>query len=164
MNCHSKHVTVPRHISYCPIHFPFFQEGANSRHPPSGGRRAGHASPSPGVGAGAASAAAASAQLPSLKPDERAGGRCERYTGSICAEHVGQELIFVSKGLTQDYIEQKLQASLGVIANSPDLTGDCASHAIPAICLSTLPLCDRQTKKPRKVSTSSTGGARSWRC
>lgn len=96
--------------------------------------------------------AQASADLPSLKPNERAGGRCEPYTGSVCSKYVGNEQIFVSKGLSQSYIEQKLQASFQVITNSPDLTGHCAEFAIPAICYSTLPLCDRQTQKPRRVS------------
>ena len=88
--------------------------------------------------------------LPSLKPNERAG-RCQPYTGSVCREHLGTNYIFVSQGLTQDYIEQKLQASLQVISNSPELSKECAKYAIPAICLSTLPLCDTQTQKPRKV-------------
>ena len=55
------------------------------------------------------------------------------------------------KGLSQDYIEKKLKAAFHVITNSPDLSKECAKFAIPAICLSTLPLCDSQTKKPRKV-------------
>ena len=88
--------------------------------------------------------------VPSLKPNERAG-MCQRYTGSVCREHLGSEFIFVSQGLTQDYIEKKLQASLQVISNSPELSKECAKYAIPAICLSTLPLCDTQTQKPRKV-------------
>lgn len=96
--------------------------------------------------------AQASADLPSLKPNERAGGRCETYSGSVCAKYVGNEQIFVSKGLSQEYIEQKLRASFEVITRSSDLTGHCAEFAIPAICYSTLPLCDRQTQKPRRVS------------
>lgn len=89
--------------------------------------------------------------LPSLKPNED-NGRCQRYTGSICAGHLGQgELVFISRDLTQAYIEQKLQAALQVISNSPELSKECSEFAVPAICLSTLPLCDRQTRKPRKV-------------
>ena len=63
----------------------------------------------------------------------------------------GSEYIYVSQGLNQDYIEQKLQASLQVISKSSELSEECAKYAIPAICLSTLPLCDTQTQKPRKV-------------
>ena len=89
--------------------------------------------------------------LPSLKPNERAG-RCQRYTGTVCRDHLGGNAnVFVSQGLTLDHIEQKLQASLQVISNSPELSKECAKYAIPAICLSTLPLCDSQTQKPRKV-------------
>lgn len=91
------------------------------------------------------------ADLPSLKPTEQAG-TCQRYTGTICSEYIRpSELIFVSRGLTQAYIEQKLQAALQVITASPDLRRECSKYAIKAICLSTLPLCDRQTRKPRKV-------------
>jgi hypothetical protein len=59
--------------------------------------------------------------------------------------------LFPKQGLTQDYIEKKLQAAFQVITNSPDLSKNCAQYAIPAICLSTLPLCDSQTQRPRKV-------------
>jgi hypothetical protein len=55
------------------------------------------------------------------------------------------------QGLTQDYIEKKLSAAFQVITNSPDLSKECAKYALPAICLSTLPLCDTQTQRPRKV-------------
>lgn len=118
---------IPSHIQ--------FQEPGNARRPPD------RSSPSKQVNSG----------LPSLKPNEM-DGSCQRYTGSICSQYVGgSDLIFISAGLTQDYIELKLQAALQVIMKSPDLRGTCAEYAIPAICLSTLPLCDRQTKKPRKV-------------
>ena len=91
------------------------------------------------------------ADLPSLRPTEQAG-TCQRYTGTICSEYIRpSDLIFVSRGLTQAYIEQKLQAALQVITASPDLRMECSKYAIKAICLSTLPLCDRQTRKPRKV-------------
>ncbi len=120
-------------------------------------------SSSPARGRTSSSAAAASMasatsngglDLPSLKPDERGVGSCQRYTGSICAAYVssGDAGVFVSRGLTQEYIEKRLQASLQVITTSPELSGECAKYAVPAICLSTLPLCDRQTRKPRKVS------------
>ena len=69
----------------------------------------------------------------------------------MCREHLGNNYIFVSQGLTLEHIEQKLQASLQVIANSPELSKECAKYAIPAICFSTMPLCDAQTQKPRKV-------------
>ena len=91
--------------------------------------------------------------LPNLKPNERAG-RCQRYSGSVCQEHLGNKYIYVSQGLTLDYIERQLQKSLMVIKNSPDLSKECAKYAIPAICLSTLPLCDTQIQKPRKVNNN----------
>ena len=88
--------------------------------------------------------------LPNLKPTEHSGS-CQRYTGTICHGYVGSDLIFVSDGLTQDHIEKMLQASLKVISSSSELSAECAKYAVPAICLSTLPPCDRQTRKPRKV-------------
>ena len=88
-----------------------------------------------------------------MKPNERAG-RCQRYSGSVCQEHLGNKYIYVSQGLTLDYIERQLQKSLMVIKNSPDLSKECAKYAIPAICLSTLPLCDTQIQKPRKVNNN----------
>ena len=88
--------------------------------------------------------------IPSLEPNERSGV-CEPYVGSVCAKYVGQEYVFVSEGLSQQYIEQKLTAALTVITASPDLSESCSHYAIPSICLSTLPLCDRRTERPRKI-------------
>ncbi|CAB4068987.1 ROR1 [Lepeophtheirus salmonis] len=88
--------------------------------------------------------------LPSLKPSDHSG-TCQRYTGTVCSKYVGSQPVFVSQGLRQDYIEKQLQRSLTVISNSPELSDRCAKYAIPAICLSTLPLCDIQTQKPRKI-------------
>lgn len=64
---------------------------------------------------------------------------------------MGQEYVFITQGLTQEYIEQKLNAALTVITASPELTESCSHYAIPSICLATLPLCDRRTEKPRKI-------------
>ena len=61
------------------------------------------------------------------------------------------EYVFITEGLTLQYIEQKLNAALTVITASPDLSESCSHYAIPAICLATLPLCDRRTEKPRKI-------------
>ncbi len=88
--------------------------------------------------------------IPNLRPDERRGS-CQPYVGSVCAKFVGQEYIFVSEGLSQEYVEQKLSAAFSVISASPDLSQECSPYAIPAICLSTFPLCDRQTERPRKL-------------
>ena len=90
--------------------------------------------------------------IPSLKPNERSGS-CQRYMGTVCSEYIGNAYIFVSQGLTQTYIEAKLKSAFKVITNSPQLSKECAKYAIPAVCHSTLPLCDMQTQRPRKVST-----------
>ena len=42
-------------------------------------------------------------------------GSCQPYVGSVCAKYVGREYVFVTEGLTQQYIEQKLTAALTVI-------------------------------------------------
>lgn len=98
----------------------------------------------------ASSAMDLNADLPSLKPDEKSGS-CQRYTGTVCSKFIGTNYIFVSKGLTQMYIEAKLQAAFQVITNSPDMSLECSKYAIPAVCLSTLPLCDVQLQRHRKV-------------
>ena len=101
-------------------------------------------------GASAASSIGRPVDIPSLKPNERSGS-CQRYVGHACSEYIGSNQIFVSQGLTQAYIEAKLKAAFKVIKNSPQLSKECAKYAIPAVCLSTLPLCDTQTQRPRKV-------------
>ena len=88
--------------------------------------------------------------IPNLKPNARAG-TCQPYVGSVCAKYVGQEYVFITEGLTQQHIEQKLTAALRVITASPDLSESCSHYAIPSICLSTLPLCDRRTERPREM-------------
>ena len=78
--------------------------------------------------------------LPSLKPDEKRG-KCQRYVGTACSKVVGDSYVFVS--MDQHYVEQKLAATFSVITTSPDMSARCAEFAIPAICHSTFPLCDR---------------------
>ena len=127
---------LPPHLQYNAGRHPFQHSFSQDDEPSSRGRAAsGFQNP----------------DLPSLKPNDYGRGTCQVYTGSICAAHVGSGRVFISEGLTQTYVEQMLQKSLNVIAKSPDLEGECAQYAIPAICLSTLPICDRQTNKPRKV-------------
>ena len=87
---------------------------------------------------------------PSLKPNENAGF-CQKYTGSVCAKHIGDNSIFISEGLTQGHIEQKLQGVFQVIKKSPDLSQECAEYALPTICLSTFAICDKKTQKPKKI-------------
>lgn len=88
--------------------------------------------------------------LPNLKPNERAGV-CEPYVGTACAKHIGKDFIYVTDGLSQAYIEQKLLSAFAVITQSPDLTQTCSNFAIPSICYSTFPPCDKRTEKPRKM-------------
>ena len=78
-------------------------------------------------------------------------GTCQPYVGSVCAKYIGQEYVFITDGLNQEYIEQKLTAAMTVITVSPDLSESCSQYAIPSICLATLPLCDRIEEKPRKI-------------
>ena len=93
------------------------------------------------------------ADLPNLTPNEHAGGSCQPYTGNVCKKFIGSKYVFVTQGLTQQHIESKLQSTLQVILQSSKLSKECAKFAIPAICHSTLPLCDMQTRqqRPRKV-------------
>ncbi len=88
--------------------------------------------------------------IPNLKPDARAG-QCQPYLGKVCGKYVGNDYVFVSEGLSQEYIEQKLSAAFAVISASPDLSSACSPYAIPSICLSTFPLCDRVSERPRKL-------------
>ena len=85
-----------------------------------------------------------------LQPNSRRG-HCQPYLGNACSKYVGSEYVYVSEGLTQTYIEQKLQSAFSVISKSPNLGERCSSFAFSAICLSTFPLCDRNTEKPRKM-------------
>ena len=87
---------------------------------------------------------------PSLIPNEKSGF-CQPYYGSVCAEYIGADFIYISEGLSQDHIEKKLAGVLPVIKASPDMTTGCAEFALPSICLSTFAICDKKTQKPRKI-------------
>ena len=87
---------------------------------------------------------------PSLVPNEKSGF-CQPYYGSVCAQYIGTDFIYISEGLSQDHIEKKLAGVLPVIKASPDMTSDCAEFALPSICLSTFAICDKKTQKPRKI-------------
>ncbi len=89
-------------------------------------------------------------KMPTLKADGIKGS-CQPYVGSVCAKFLGQEDIFVSEGLHQENVEQKLLTTISVISASPDLTQECSLYAIPTICLSTFPLCDHKAESPRKL-------------
>ena len=88
--------------------------------------------------------------MPELKPNSRRG-HCQYYEGNACSKYIGLNYVYVSEGLTQQYIEHKLQSTFSVITNSPELGESCSAFAIPSICLSTFPLCDKNTGKPRKM-------------
>ena len=88
--------------------------------------------------------------LPDLKPNAHRG-RCQPYLGTVCSKYVGQEYVFVTEGLNQNHIERKLASAFSAIKSSPDLSESCGNYAIPSICISTFPLCDRKTEKPRKM-------------
>ena len=89
--------------------------------------------------------------MPQLKPDARGRGQCQPYMGTACSSYVGNEYVYISESLTQNYIEQKLTSAFSVISKSPNLSEECSSYAFYAVCLSTFPLCDRNTEKPRKM-------------
>jgi len=108
-----------------------------------GRQRPSHVAPRPGGGK-------LGSGIPNLRPDGKAGS-CRPYEGSVCAKYVGQEYVFVAEGLSQHYVEQKLKAAFAAISTSPDLSPDCSPYAIPAVCLSTFPLCDRLTERPRRL-------------
>ena len=91
-----------------------------------------------------------SSNLPDLKPNAHRG-RCQPYLGTACSQYVKNEYVFVSEGLDQQHIERKLASAFSAIKASPDLTESCGNYAIPSICISTFPLCDRKTEKPRKM-------------
>ena len=86
-----------------------------------------------------------------LKPDENVGGDCQPYLGSVCSRFIGNSYIFVTRGLNQEYIERKLAQAFSVITESSELSDECRPFAVPSICLSTFPMCDRRTNRPRKL-------------
>ena len=87
-------------------------------------------------------------QLPSLKPDERSG-RCQAYAGTACREWLGEAAVWVSHD--QSYVDEKLSLTFATITASKLMSPRCAQFAIQAICLSTFPLCDPRTLRPRRL-------------
>ena len=87
---------------------------------------------------------------PSLVPNEQSG-YCQQYHGTVCSEYIGSNYIYISEGLSHEYIERKLQGVFTAIAASQQMSPECAEFALPSICLSTFPICDQKTQKPRKI-------------
>ena len=81
--------------------------------------------------------------------DER--GVCEPYVGTVCSNFVGHDYVFVASGMSQSFIEQKLQSAFSVISSSQYLGAACSNYAVPAICASSFPPCDKMTERPRKI-------------
>ena len=90
--------------------------------------------------------------IPKLSP-VRQQGLCKPYVGLACSKYVGQDYIFVSEGLLQVYIEQKLSAAFSIILSSPDLSG-----------LSTIPLCDHFTEWPHGLCREECKLLENWVC
>ena len=84
-----------------------------------------------------------------LLNDEK--GVCEPYVGVVCSKYVGSDYVFVADGLSQSYVEQKLQSAFSVISSSQYLGPACSNFAIPAICTSSFPPCDKTSERPRKI-------------
>ena len=53
------------------------------------------------ITASASSGNRINADLPSLTPNEHAGGSCQPYTGNVCKKFIGSDYVFVTQGLTQ---------------------------------------------------------------
>ena len=87
---------------------------------------------------------------PSLVPNEQSG-YCQQYHGTVCSEYIGSNYIYISEGLSHEYIERKLQGVFTAIAASQQMSPECAEFALPSICLSTFPICDQKNQKPRKI-------------
>ena len=87
---------------------------------------------------------------PSLVPNEQSG-YCQQYHGTVCSQYIGSNYIYISEGLSHEYIERKLQGVFTAIAASQQMSPECAEFALPSICLSTFPICDQKTQKPRKI-------------
>ena len=87
---------------------------------------------------------------PSLIPNEQSGF-CQQYHGTVCSKYIGSNYIYISEGLSHEYIERKLQGVFSAIKASQQMSEECAEFALPSICLSTFPICDNKTQKPRKI-------------
>ena len=92
----------------------------------------------------------AAAELPSLKPNEKAGS-CQKYVGSACTQSHADSWVWVTHGHNQQYVDEKLSLTFTTITASKMMSDRCSQFAIQAICHSTFPLCDKRTQKPRKI-------------
>ena len=88
--------------------------------------------------------------IPSLVPNEQSG-YCQQYHGSVCKDYIGDNYIYISEGLSHEYIERKLQGVFSAISASQQMSDKCAEFALPIICLSSFRICDEKNRKPRKI-------------
>jgi hypothetical protein len=74
-------------------------------------------------------------------------GPCQPYVGSLCSKYIGQEYVFVPQGLSQEYIEEKVNETFTAISPSDS----CAPYSNKALCMTALPLCNKKTQEPKLI-------------
>jgi len=88
-----------------------------------------------------------------VKPEENESTKeehlspCQPYVGSLCSKYIGQEYVFVPQGLSQEYIEEKVNETFTAISPSDS----CAPYSNKALCMTALPLCNKKTQEPKLI-------------
>ena len=73
--------------------------------------------------------------------------KCERYSGTICKNYLGNQFVYVRPLQGQTKNEMYMRALFGILPQY--ISEQCQPYAIPALCLSTFPLCDLTVKYPK---------------
>ncbi|CAH1772423.1 unnamed protein product, partial [Owenia fusiformis] len=76
-------------------------------------------------------------------------GFCQPYKGAACHKFLANKSIYVTSKVQQKQIDERLATAYSVIAQSSDLSANCAKYAIPSLCFNAFPLCDNSGPKPK---------------
>ncbi|KAF9794244.1 hypothetical protein SFRURICE_009621 [Spodoptera frugiperda] len=85
---------------------------------------------------------------------------CQEYLGSVCAEHLKGQFVYIPYNTSQEALEDKLLKAFQVTKYSNDISPRCEGYAVPSLCYSTFPICrdpivtnSKFSKEVRKLFT-----------
>ncbi|KAF9410436.1 hypothetical protein HW555_010487 [Spodoptera exigua] len=66
---------------------------------------------------------------------------CQEYLGSVCADHLKGQFVYIPYNTSQAILEDKLLKAFQVTKYSNDISPRCEGYAVPSLCYSTFPIC-----------------------
>jgi receptor tyrosine kinase-like orphan receptor 1 len=79
-------------------------------------------------------------------------GFCEPYRGTICTNILSANYsIYSMNANQQEQIEERIKSLLPLLTNKNSISKQCASFALPSLCMFAFPLCDSERQQPKQI-------------